>query len=357
MANGCTLHVSGFPRGVRTRDLAPDFESAGRVVRIEMPPARSEFARPYAFVEYETAEEAQDALHQLDQRPLSFDPQISITVQLARSEARPSRFARGPDRNFDQRGPMRKEPRRSIDYPRGPRGYEAGPEEHDHYGHDDFRDRSRDEFRHRRPDSEDMYHSSRGSFGSRSHRSYRRPEHAMLRRELSPARVRADDGPAPYQDVLHNNAAALKKPRYEGSREKQEELDQYYPVGLQSNDVDMSEQPNETAAQAPSEPGQNSVGTTSQNASGASHAPGIEQPVTSLIHPPPPAHLADSSSSKAPKTSSPGEPNTVVITDNAITNNGQVPPASNANESTETAHAVEVQTKASSDDKATESAV
>ncbi|SCU79619.1 LAFA_0B04390g1_1 [Lachancea sp. 'fantastica'] len=237
MAIGSTLHVSGFPRGVRTRDLAPDFESVGRVVRIEMPPARSEFVRPYAFVEYETPEEAQDALHQLNQRPLSFDPHSLLTVQLARSEARPSRFSGAPDRHHRHGEPSRGDYRRASDYPRGPRGFRPDEGRDDQYEpQDDYRERSRDDFRRQRPGAEDMhYGNTRGSFGHRGPRGYQRPDHAVLRRELSPARVRADDGPAPYQDVLHNNAAALKKPRYEGAYEKQKPEEQSRP----NLDVDM----------------------------------------------------------------------------------------------------------------------
>ncbi|SCV05873.1 LANO_0H17062g1_1 [Lachancea nothofagi CBS 11611] len=245
MAYGSTLHVSGFPRGVRTRDLAPDFESIGRVVRIEMPPARSEFARPFAFVEYETPEEAQDALNQLNQRPLSFDSQISLSVQFARSEARPSRYSDPSDRRSTRGGPLRQEHAHSRGA--GAYGSEFAPDD-DRYDRRRSRDSYEDDEFHARGRSynEDSTRS-RGTYGPRSYRGHRGLDYAAPKRELSPARVRADDGPAPYQDVLHNNAAALKKPRYEGSREKREEQDEYIPE--ESKDVDMTSQ---TATEAPS---------------------------------------------------------------------------------------------------------
>ncbi|CEP60191.1 uncharacterized protein LALA0_S01e05072g [Lachancea lanzarotensis] len=271
MAIGSTLHVSGFPRGVRTRDLAPDFESVGRVVRIEMPPARSEFGRPYAFVEYETPEEAQDAIHQLNQRPLSFDPQAIITVQVARSEARPSRFSRTSDRENRYGESFRGESRRlPNEYPRGPKSFGQDEERDDQYEpEENYRERpSRDDFRRRRPGADEMhYGNTRGSYGSYGggggHRgprsSYQRPEYAMLKRELSPARVRAADGPAPYQDVLHNNAAALKKPRYEGASEKrtvQEQSRSNLDVDMYGDEKSHSE--NAQKAEAPAS--ENSTG-------------------------------------------------------------------------------------------------
>ncbi|SCU82476.1 LADA_0C05600g1_1 [Lachancea dasiensis] len=239
MASGSTLHVSGFPRGVGTRDLAPDFENIGRVVRIEMPPARSEFARPYAFVEYETPEEAQEALHRLNQQRLSFDPQILITVQFARSEARPSRFSGSIGRHTVRGGTMPRE----HDYPRRPREHEfdSSFDGQSRFSERNFESGQDDEFHHRRAERDDFSRGKRGAYGPRSYRSQYRSEHAVPRRELSPARMRADDGPAPYQDVLHNNAAALKKPRYSGSVEKSIEQDDYFPAELNSKDVEMTE--------------------------------------------------------------------------------------------------------------------
>ncbi|CUS20340.1 LAQU0S01e04434g1_1 [Lachancea quebecensis] len=223
MAFRTTLHVSGFPRGVRTRDLAPDFESIGRVVRIDMPPARSPYARPYAFVEYETPEEAQEAIAQLDQQPFSLDPQFSLFVQLARSEPRPSRFS--ADRGH---------PREHAPYQEYPPSSDHGTRSYaDEYEH-------AEEYPPHRPTREDMSHQ-RGTYGARSYRNYRRPEYGSRRRELSPARVHTDGGPAPYQDVLHNNAASLSKksedngtenaPQDKVQREdaQDHEMDQYNP--------------------------------------------------------------------------------------------------------------------------------
>ncbi|CAR22818.1 KLTH0D12540p [Lachancea thermotolerans CBS 6340] len=228
MAFKTTLHVSGFPRGVRTRDLAPDFESIGRVVRIDMPPARSPYARPYAFVEYETPEEAQAAIAQLDQQPFSLDPQFSLFVQLARSEPRPSRFS--ADRGHPREPEPYQEYPPSSDY--GARSY---TNEHE-YG---------EEYPPRRPMRDDMSRQ-RGAYGPRSYRSNRQPDYGSRRRELSPARVHTDGGPAPYQDVLHNNAASLLK-KTETSSAQSGPQDTHKPNDAQDQDMDQYN-PEDTSA-------------------------------------------------------------------------------------------------------------
>ncbi|SCU78328.1 LAMI_0A04258g1_1 [Lachancea mirantina] len=165
-----TVHVSGFPRGTRARDLAHDFERIGKVVRIDIPPARSRFARPYAFVEFEDFHDAEQAIQQLDQQPFALDTQFTFVVQLARSEPHPSRAPGAPN-------PLHGAPMR-----------EFGP---DHNG---------DEMPPRRRFREGMPRE-RGAYGARSYGDRSRADFGPRRRELSPARMAADDGPAPYHDV------------------------------------------------------------------------------------------------------------------------------------------------------------
>ncbi|AMD18571.1 HBL331Wp [Eremothecium sinecaudum] len=80
-----TIHVSGFPRDTRARDMAADFESIGKVVRIDIPPMRPFQDRPYAFVQYETHEDCERAVEALSGRTFSLDTRFKYHVQLARS--------------------------------------------------------------------------------------------------------------------------------------------------------------------------------------------------------------------------------------------------------------------------------
>ncbi|AET40622.1 uncharacterized protein Ecym_6240 [Eremothecium cymbalariae DBVPG len=98
MGSSNTVHVSGFPRDTRARDMVPDFESIGKIVRIDIPPMRPFQDRPYAFVQFETSEECERAIDILDGRPFSSDSRFTYHVQLARSRPYPSGYNGNGDR-------------------------------------------------------------------------------------------------------------------------------------------------------------------------------------------------------------------------------------------------------------------
>ncbi|AAS53029.1 AER349Cp [Eremothecium gossypii ATCC 10895] len=85
MGTSNTVHVSGFPAETRARDMAPDFEAVGKIVRIDIPPMRPFQDRPFAFVKFETHEECVRAVEELDGRPFTPDTRFTYHVQVARS--------------------------------------------------------------------------------------------------------------------------------------------------------------------------------------------------------------------------------------------------------------------------------
>lgn len=149
------------------------------MVRIDIPPARSPYARPYAFVEFEDIQDAYTAVSELDQQPFALDPQFTLLVQMARSEPHPSRLAGAPN-------PIRDTPQQ-YDYPENHRAPRANFRRYDDYPP-------------RRGYREDMPRG-RGAYGSRNHNDYRGSDLDVRRRDLSPARVHSESGPAPYQHV------------------------------------------------------------------------------------------------------------------------------------------------------------
>ena len=118
----------------------------------------------------------------------------------------------------------------------------------------------------------------------RSYRSQQEPDYTARRRDLSPARVYTEDGPAPYHDVLHNNAVSFQKklpttgtPVAESSELSQtqkptqnQDHDQYNPedvdsgtVGIKESNIKQEDLHNSTdTAEAPT---QSSSDQTSQN--------------------------------------------------------------------------------------------
>ncbi|KAJ2778528.1 hypothetical protein GGI15_004148 [Coemansia interrupta] len=125
------LHVSGFSRDTRARELAHAFERYGRLVRCDIPSSRSNSV--FAFVEYEDSRDADDAFDQMHDQYIG-DSRIS--VQWAkRPPARSWRFesegrrrrsrsrSRSPYGRRGRRGSRSRSPTRrrspSPDYRRG----------------------------------------------------------------------------------------------------------------------------------------------------------------------------------------------------------------------------------------------
>lgn len=136
---GTTLYVTGFGHGTRARDLAYEFERYGRLVRCDIPAPRSASSRLFAFVEYESRRDADDAYHEMHNMRLGREDILKIewarTPPSAswRFDSGRDREGGGSDRRSDRggdRGAPRRErsPRRRSRSPgaRGSRGYSPG---------------------------------------------------------------------------------------------------------------------------------------------------------------------------------------------------------------------------------------
>ncbi|KAJ2644884.1 hypothetical protein GGF44_000344 [Coemansia sp. RSA 1694] len=103
------LHVTGFGRETRARDLAHAFERYGRLVRCDIPGARRD-SKPFAFVEYEDGRDAADAFDRMHDQYVG---DSRIAVQWAkRPPARSWRFDGGDDdRSSSRRRSRSRSPR------------------------------------------------------------------------------------------------------------------------------------------------------------------------------------------------------------------------------------------------------
>ncbi|KAL7748553.1 hypothetical protein RI367_005964 [Sorochytrium milnesiophthora] len=111
MSRRTTLFVAGINPNTRAKDLAYEFERYGRLVRCDIPAPRPH-AKPYAFVEFESSRDAEDAYHEMHGLRIEG---FSLNIQWARNAPSKSwRFERGEDRGGHGRNRSRsRSPRRS----------------------------------------------------------------------------------------------------------------------------------------------------------------------------------------------------------------------------------------------------
>ncbi|KIY03024.1 uncharacterized protein Z520_01490 [Fonsecaea multimorphosa CBS 102226] len=143
--SGTTLYVTGFGHGTRARDLAYEFEHYGRLVRCDIPAPRTASSRLFAFVEYESRRDADDAYHEMHNKRIGRDDVLKI--EWARTPPSATwRYEAGRGRRD------RTPPRRSARSP-SPRRRDYSPRK------DDRRDRDRDRERDRDRDYDDRRRS------------------------------------------------------------------------------------------------------------------------------------------------------------------------------------------------------
>lgn len=124
---GQTLYVTGFSHGTRAKDLAYEFERYGRLVRCDIPAPRTNTSRLFAFVEYESRRDADDAYFEMHNRRFGRDGDI-LKVEWARTPPSASwRYDAGTGRESREYGRRARSPPprrgRSTSYGRdSPRG-------------------------------------------------------------------------------------------------------------------------------------------------------------------------------------------------------------------------------------------
>ncbi|GJE92949.1 RNA-binding domain-containing protein [Phanerochaete sordida] len=180
------LFVSGFHPTTRARDLAYEFERYGPLVRCDVPAPRNPHANsnPYAFVEFRSTRDAEDAYYEMHGR--NFDG-ARLSIQWAKNP--PSSVWR-----YDRRSP----PRRDRDRSRSPR--RNGRDRSD-------RDRDRDREREReRPRERDR---------DRDERDRDRDRDEKPRRSRSPERRRS-----PTPERRRDDRARTPPPLEEGKKEE-----------------------------------------------------------------------------------------------------------------------------------------
>ncbi|KDN48743.1 hypothetical protein RSAG8_02730, partial [Rhizoctonia solani AG-8 WAC10335] len=148
------LFVSGFSRDARAKDLAYEFERYGRLVRCDIPSTRGGGGASYAFIEFRSDRDAEDAYHTMHGQMID---RHRISVQWARRP--PSALwrhdaprTRGGRYRRDDRDRDRRERERSRSRSRSPRRDDKDKERERRRSRTrsrsrDRRDRDRDEER------------------------------------------------------------------------------------------------------------------------------------------------------------------------------------------------------------------
>ncbi|KAG5734013.1 hypothetical protein E4T56_gene5186 [Termitomyces sp. T112] len=190
------LFVSGFHPATRARDLAYEFERFGPLVRCDVPAPRNPHAssNPYAFVEFRSQRDAEDAYYEMHGRPFEG---TRLSIQWAKNP--PSSVWR-----YDRRSSP---PARYRDRSRSP------PPPRRDFRRDDRRDdRDRDRERER-----DGGRHDRDRRRSRS-RTPDRGRDRDRRRSASPRRSDRDDRreerartPPPPVDAIEEKKAAVEE--------------------------------------------------------------------------------------------------------------------------------------------------
>ncbi|KAK5169058.1 uncharacterized protein LTR77_006367 [Saxophila tyrrhenica] len=153
-----TLYVTGFGQGTRARDLAYEFERYGRLVRCDIPAPRTASSRLFAFVEYESRRDADDAYHEMHNKRIGRDDLLKI--EWARTPPSASwRFDAGAGR--PPRGGRDRSPRRRSATPPRRRDDDRDPPRERDYDREYERDRGdrrdrRERDRTRSPEDRDM---------------------------------------------------------------------------------------------------------------------------------------------------------------------------------------------------------
>ncbi|KAI9751745.1 MAG: hypothetical protein M1815_000932 [Lichina confinis] len=194
---GTTLYVTGFGHGTRARDLAYEFERYGRLVRCDIPAPRTASSRLFAFVEYESRRDADDAYHEMHNKRLGRDEMLKI--EWARTPPSASwRFDSGRDRGGERggdRGPERGGDRRRGD--RSPRRRSRSPQSRrSHAGYSP----RKDDRRERDGDRGNRSRSPEGSTEAKDDRD--RTDDRERERENVPNGDEKKESPVPAHDEL-----------------------------------------------------------------------------------------------------------------------------------------------------------